>query len=210
MYCNICSSLTLNDFNNREKVHCINCGSFERYRLLRNYLYKNNLMIDDVIKQSLKLMFYAENKSSIKYYVNIYKKESEIKNLNILNIGDEGLKIQELTENSFDLIILSHIMDKVSVSPITFLDILFSFLKPGGQIIITSPINYSDNFIASKNENKGLISVIQKADKSKEVYFEELLNFSKLKHAELLKYNPEKKFLSQCSIGTDILYSLKK
>jgi len=138
----------------RPNAKCPNCLSLERTRVL--WFYLKNRLIDN--KQPLKILHFAPEyglKKVLQKYENL-----DYKNVDLdPDLADEVVDITNIPypENSFDLILCSHVLGHVPDEK-KAVDELYRVLKPDGQALVQTIINWSlgktfeDPKITSANE----------------------------------------------------------
>jgi SAM-dependent methyltransferase len=138
----------------RPNAKCPNCLSLERTRVLWFYL-KNNV-IDNT--QQLKVLHFAPE-YGLKKVLHNYR-NLEYKNVDLdPDLADEVVDITNIPypENSFDLILCSHVLGHVPDEK-KAVDELYRVLKPNGQALVQTIINWNleetfeDAKITSANE----------------------------------------------------------
>ena len=124
-------------FEARKNAKCPNCGSLERHRLY--YLYLKRKI---PIYKNLKLLHFSPEKclaDFLRSYDNIEYLSADI-NSN-LAMKKEDITNTSFENNSFDIIICSHILEHVA-EDIKAMQELFRILKPGGFALIQVPNGY--------------------------------------------------------------------
>lgn len=166
--CIICESIEFSDFNNRAKVKCNRCGSLERDRSL--FIILNDLMnsIENPkilhINPNLSMdkSKLRENESYHQGYLNTSGKFQIIRASETIYQGLMETNSLEKLRNQYDIIVFSHVLEKIEQSNEAIQDLLSSLIKSSGIIIcqlkITSVAtaelakdNYTRRIQSSKN-----------------------------------------------------------
>lgn len=156
--CNLCGKsfrkLIPHGNTPRPNAKCPNCLSLERTRVL--WFYLKNRVTDN--KQPLKILHFAPEyglKKVLQKYLNL-----DYKNVDLdPDLADEVVDITNIPypENSFDLILCSHVLGHVPDEK-KAVDELYRVLKPDGQALVQTIINWNlektfeDPKIATANE----------------------------------------------------------
>jgi len=121
----------------RPNIKCPNCGSFDRHRLF--YLYLRGLISKE---KRFKILHFSPEKS----IANFLKMQSNIDYLSVdikpeLAMQKENIESLSFGNNSFDIIICSHVLEHVKNDAKAIKECL-RVLKPDGIALIMVPIDY--------------------------------------------------------------------
>lgn len=141
--CNVCGKsfrkMMFHGNTPRPDAKCPNCLSLERTRVL--WFYLKNKIIDNTTH--LKILHFAPEyglKKALRNYQNL-----DYKNVDLdPDLADEVVDITNIPypENSFDLILCSHVLGHVPDERMA-VDELYRVLKPDGQALVMTIINWN-------------------------------------------------------------------
>lgn len=141
--CNICGGSSWTNMHNREGVKCAVCGSLERTRVLMMWLTKLGIP-----KPEQKVLHFAPEKGLAKLFTSIVGKANyqaydlEPKRYSFFKVKkfDLCVDVQSLSEEQFDLIVHSHVLEHVPCNYTAVLYGLHKALKSSGIHICCIPI----------------------------------------------------------------------
>lgn len=142
--CNLCGSQSFSDVKNRRLARCRGCGSYERTRLLWLYIEKalDNRSNLRVLHIAPELGIYSQLKARIDYgqYIvadyepNNYQFAPECIHIDLT-------KLEGWPNNSFDLIIHSHVLEHIPCNIAYTLFHLHRMITPNGKHICIIPFS---------------------------------------------------------------------
>lgn len=124
----------------RKNAKCPNCESLERHRFL--YLYLRGILPRN---KYIKLLHFAPERCLADFF-------HSLRNIDYLSVDlssnlamrKEDITNLSLEENTFDIIICSHVLEHIE-DDMKAMKELFRILKPGGFALIMVPIDFSRN-----------------------------------------------------------------